>query len=443
MPRRRLPLLLLPLLLAETAQAFCGFYVASGGAKLYNHTSQVVLVRDGDRTVMTICSDVLGDPDRFALVVPVPTTLRREQVHVGDSAWVARLDAFSAPRLVEYRDGDPCPRPLAEIPVDNLSQAIATRAGIVASSDGLHFRGGRAEVVHVLAHFDVDEYEISILSADEDRALVPWLQRHGYRVPSPATPIIDAYRKQGMKFFVARVNISKRKSSGWTTLRPLQIAYESPRFMLPVRLGLTNANGPQDLFVYALTRRGRVEPVNYRTAWLPSDQDLPSYVRDAFPAFQTAMFDRLVGREGMGIVYAEHFWDAGWCDPCAAPAPQAADLRGLGVWWRGSGDPVYVTRLHARYDRASFPEDLMLQVTADRQPRQTKYLLHREARTIGTCPEATEYLRALEARHAREAATLAALTGWSPTRIAARMAADSTARPRQVAWWDSLWDASR
>ena len=33
---------------------------------------------------------------------------------------------------------------LREIPVDNLSQAIATKAGIVASSDGLHFRGGRS-----------------------------------------------------------------------------------------------------------------------------------------------------------------------------------------------------------------------------------------------------------------------------------------------------------
>lgn len=44
---------------------------------------------------------------------------------------------------------------LREIPVDNLSQAIATKAGIVASSDGLHFRGGRSGEVK----FQVDGVE--------------------------------------------------------------------------------------------------------------------------------------------------------------------------------------------------------------------------------------------------------------------------------------------
>ena len=95
--------------LPEAARAFCGFYVASGDAKLFNHRSQVALVRDGDRTVMTMASDYEGDPKEFALVVPVPVVLKRGQIHVGDSTLVAKLDAYSAPRLVEYNDPDPCP----------------------------------------------------------------------------------------------------------------------------------------------------------------------------------------------------------------------------------------------------------------------------------------------------------------------------------------------
>jgi hypothetical protein len=92
------------------ARAFCGFYVASGDAKLFNRASQVVLVRDGDRTVMTLANDFKGEPKEFALVVPVPTVLRQGQIHVGDPALVERIDAFTAPRLVEYFDPSPCAR---------------------------------------------------------------------------------------------------------------------------------------------------------------------------------------------------------------------------------------------------------------------------------------------------------------------------------------------
>ena len=87
---------------------FCGFYVAKADTKLFNHASQVVLVRDGDRTVMTMANDFKGEPKEFAVVIPVPTFLKREQIHVGEKALVDHLDAYSAPRLVEYFDENPC-----------------------------------------------------------------------------------------------------------------------------------------------------------------------------------------------------------------------------------------------------------------------------------------------------------------------------------------------
>ena len=92
------------------AAAFCGFYVAKADTKLFNQASQVVLVRDGDRTVMTMANDFKGELKEFAVVIPVPTFLKREQIHVGDKALVDHLDAYSAPRLVEYFDENPCDR---------------------------------------------------------------------------------------------------------------------------------------------------------------------------------------------------------------------------------------------------------------------------------------------------------------------------------------------
>ncbi len=93
------------------AWAFCGFYVAKADSKLYNKTSQVAIARSGDRTILTMANDYEGEVKDFAIVVPVPTVLKKEQVHVAEPTVLERLDAFSAPRLVEYFDADPCAVP--------------------------------------------------------------------------------------------------------------------------------------------------------------------------------------------------------------------------------------------------------------------------------------------------------------------------------------------
>ena len=104
------------LLAANSAQAFCGFYVAKADTKLFNKASKVVVARKGERTAVTMASDYQGDPKEFALVIPVPTVVTKEQIKVLESALVDHLDAYSAPRLVEYFDPDPCqPRTLSPV----------------------------------------------------------------------------------------------------------------------------------------------------------------------------------------------------------------------------------------------------------------------------------------------------------------------------------------
>jgi hypothetical protein len=428
--------------LPEAARAFCGFYVASGEAKLFNHRSQVALVRDGDRTVMTMASDYQGDPREFALVVPVPTVLKRGQIHVGDSSLVAKLDAYSAPRLVEYFDPDPCP-------VANRTWGAAKSlvAGAPSSvDDEVMVREERA--VRIEARYQVDEYDVLILSADDSTALLAWLKAHGYRVPMQASRVVESYLKQGMKFFVAKVDLGRRAAAGITTLRPLQIAYESPRFMLPVRLGMANADGPQELFVYAVTRTGRVEPANYRSLKLPESVDAPAFVKSDFSNVWRAAFDRMVQKNGMGVVYTEYAWDMTWCDPCPSPPLNRDEQRALGVWWLDEDNPtVFVTRLHARYDRASFPEDLVLQVTADRTNFQAKVVVRNEWRGEAKCENANAYVRSLPARREREAKSLADFTGWSVDRVRTRMGVstawlrpgESTTPYSSVEWWGKLW----
>jgi len=90
------------------AQAFCGFYVAKADASLFNKASEVVVARKGEQTAVTMASDYQGDLKEFALVIPVPTVVSKDQIKVLESTLVDHLDAYSAPRLVEYFDPDPC-----------------------------------------------------------------------------------------------------------------------------------------------------------------------------------------------------------------------------------------------------------------------------------------------------------------------------------------------
>ena len=82
-----------------------------------------------------------------------------------------------------------------------------------------------------------------------------------------------------------------------------------------------NADGPQELYVFTLTRKGRVETTNYRTTKLPTGMDLPVFIKGEFGDFYRAMFDQQVQKEDMRAVFLEYAWDMGWCDPvCCRPA---------------------------------------------------------------------------------------------------------------------------
>src|SRR6185369_4622770 len=92
----------------QNSFAFCGFYVAKAGVSLFNKTSQVILVRDGDKTTITMSSDFEGSVKDFAMVVPVPVVLQRDEIRTVSSTIFQTLDDYSAPRLSEYYDDNPC-----------------------------------------------------------------------------------------------------------------------------------------------------------------------------------------------------------------------------------------------------------------------------------------------------------------------------------------------
>jgi hypothetical protein len=448
--RLAVPLLFAVLALtALPAQAFCGFYVGKADSQLFNDASQVALVRDGERTVLTMSNDYQGPMSEFALVVPVPSVLQKDQIHIGNRQLLEHLDAYSAPRLVEYFDSDPCRM--------YYSMDAARGAAMQMKTAGAPSERPRSEAlgVTVEARYTVGEYDILILSAKESSGLETWLRENGYRIPARAAAALQPYIRQDMKFFVAKVNLEEQRAAGIQYLRPLQIAYESKKFMLPIRLGMANARGPQDMVVYALTRRGRVESVNYRTTRVPADVNVPEFVKGDFGRFYKATFAHALGQEGGKALFTEYSWDMGWCDPCAAQPLSRDELQQLGVFWLedggnalvppqrrpgglGQGVNVLLTRLHVRYDAEHFPEDLVFQETSDRSNFQARYILQHAFTGSMNCSAAEAYRAGLVERRGKEAQTLADLTGWAMADIRQKMGTDAPP-PTDPSWWKRLW----
>src|SRR5271170_987397 len=145
--------------LTVDAGAFCGFYVSGAGGQLTNNATQVVLMRDGTRTVLSMQNNYQGPPQDFAMVIPVPVVLQKENVKTLDRAVFDHVDALTAPRLVEYWEQDPCPKPM------NFGGLASLRGGGPGSGAGAPMPAAMAPppMVKIEAQFSVGEYDIVVL----------------------------------------------------------------------------------------------------------------------------------------------------------------------------------------------------------------------------------------------------------------------------------------
>ncbi len=341
------------------ARAFCGFFVGSSDGPLVNPATTVVLMRAGTRTVLSMRNDYQGPPEAFAIVIPVPVVLEASQVRTIPRDVLRRIDVLSAPRLVEYWEQDPCP----EYGDDQREGGTGTRAKGEEGAMGNPNAGrGREPAVKVEAQFDVDEYEIVILSATDSSALETWIAGHGYRIPAGAADTLRPYVAAGSKFFVARVDPRKVRFEGdHAVLSPLRFHYDSDAFTLPIRLGLLSAGTSQDLVVNILAPDQRYEAANYENVFIPTNVDVTDATRGRFDEMYAALFDATMAGKPHAVA-TEYAWSADSCDPCPGPTltPEDTDLLGARVSPKGASARGWVlTRLHMRYSRETLGDDLV------------------------------------------------------------------------------------
>jgi hypothetical protein len=413
-------------MVSHEATAFCGFYVSKADGTLKNKTSQVIIAHDGNHNVITMYNDFKGNLKDFAMVVPVPVVLQQKDIRVVNQQIFTTLNEYSQPRLVEYYDQNPCgPK------YDDYKSFGAP--GALNETVVIGYGARKKDLgVKIEAKYIVGEYDILILSAKESSGLETWLTQNGYKIPYGANEVLEPYIKSNLKFFVVKVNEEEKKKLPGNFLRPLQISFNSPRFMLPIRLGMANADGDQDMLVYAFSKKGRIECTNYRTVSLPTGKNIPLFIKNNFSGFYSNLFQHQWKMEGRAVTMLEYAWDVSpqnfmKCDPCVATAPSVQDLAQAGVWWinRNGGDPsntdedddnsysphVFFTRLHVRYNRKTFPQDLAFQETGNKENYQARYIITHPAEGGLDCAEGKKYLQDLKERRKDELEMLTYLTG--------------------------------
>ena len=347
----------LTFMLAPTeAQAFCGFYVSGADQEMFNNATMVVMMREGTKTVLSMRNNYEGPPEGFAMVIPVPQVLEEENVKVLKDEVFTRVDQLAAPRLVEYWERDPCYKPDVRVYEDDGDGAVLEGAMAPEEEPSEPELGVKIE-----AQFDVGEYNVVILSAKESNGLEKWLEQEKYNIPKGAAPVLKPYIEGGQYFFVAKVDPKKVTfKDGQAQLSPLRFHYDSKEFSLPVRLGLLNAKGHQDLLVHILAKKQRYEVANYKNVTIPTNILVKDHVRDRFAEFYATLLDRTL-EENPKAVITEYSWDASTCDPCPVPALRPDEIMSLGgdIIQEANQRGVVLTRLHARYTKDDLEEDLI------------------------------------------------------------------------------------
>lgn len=319
------------LLLAVTAAVACPTLAAGTPSELSYDVAQVAIVRVGTRTTFSVSVNPTGDPQDFALVLPVPEVLSEEDVRTLPDGVFAGLDISSAPLHVSdagcysYSYGSSC----------NQSWAATSPSSSGSTSLGVGVVGSWLE----------GDYLITVLTAEESAGLLEWLNTNGYQMPAAAESLLAEYIEAGQYFMAAKVAEGAQLADG-TSLPPLQVVYHSEVFSIPIRLATANSPGEQDLIIYAVTtaEAGAVGISNYpeftvpdRCVWQGSD----------FSEFYEAQFTEAWERMASAAWTVEYEAGADGANPSPGWIRTPPMLRELG--FRLDYREHYLTRIHVRY----------------------------------------------------------------------------------------------
>jgi len=320
------------LLSAAQASAFPGFLASKTKTDIKINSTQVVLMKKGNVTAVTVMSDYEGPLDPFAMVLVVPPDVAADHVTTLKREYVDRLDMISAPRFHEYWEQDPCDAGPVEQEWQRNMKADASSAFL----GGGDLPTGTQKVAKELS-LDVQakqkegEYSFTLLGKDE--SVGAWLKSKGYNAPAGAEQAVAPYVQAGMRVVVAQVDTKRIELVGGdrAQLSPIRFWTEQPYTSIPDRVGLVNSGGSkQELIVYVLDPEQRYESKNYKNLFPPTNVEVDFAVKERIGEFYVALQD-IIQQKNPSTFLSEYAWPSDGCgQPCATEPVQIAELLSLG-----------------------------------------------------------------------------------------------------------------
>lgn len=394
------------------AQAFPGVIAGKGDAQRVTNSTQVVLLKKNDHTVVTVWSDYEGRLDRFALVLPVPADVKLAAVKSLKRDAIDHLDEISAPRFHEFWEMDPCESGEAEQEWERNLEVKDSAVNFLGG--GLpDVSGGQKLPPEMLLdlepQFKDGEYTFALVP--KRQSVQAYLAKKGLTLPAGAAEALARYDAAGMQMLVAEVATSKVELAGAqrALLSPIRFATREP-YSIPSTLGLANSAGKQELIVYVLHPERRFEVANYPNAFPPTNVNVDFGVKERLGEFYAGVHDALSSKAPKTFL-VEYAWPT--IKHCGEPCPNAPmaihELMSLGVDILEADVPApernpkpaepseeeqaqlkaadkktrkrleeqrrevarrrgllernnyVITRLHHRYDRAALPQDIEVQ----------------------------------------------------------------------------------
>ncbi|HEX3775362.1 MAG TPA: DUF2330 domain-containing protein [Polyangiaceae bacterium] len=317
---------------AAEARAFPGFIASKKSTDVKIHSTQMVVMKKGNATAVSVMPDYEGPLEPFAIVLVVPSDVTADRVTTLKREYVDRVDQLSAPRFHEYWEQDPCdPGPVEQEWERNMKV------------DGAGFLGGgptpsSTQKVAKELSLDVEakkkegEYSFSVLGKDD--TVTAWLKAKGYTAPANADQTVAPYVQAGMHIVVAQVDPNRVELVGGdrAQLSPIRFWTEQPYDTIPDRVGLLNApeKDKQELFLYVLDPEQRYESKNYKDVFPPTNVEVDFSVKERIGEFYNALVD-IIEQKNPQSFLLEYAWPADGCgQPCATEPLQIAELLSLG-----------------------------------------------------------------------------------------------------------------
>ena len=331
MVHRAVGLVLFALIVAwsVSVRAFVGFYVVRGEGAPESRATTVVLLRDGGRTVVSVRAEYRGPAKDLALVLPVPASVSADDVRALRPDAFERIERVSAPRLVEFRERDPC----ATVAVRGSGPGGPVDTGMTPE-----------------ARLAPNPYDVVVLAPDDAAQLARWLRTRGYRPPDGLDAMVQSYVESGWRFLIARLDASNVSFvDGRAVLSPLRFHFRSDQVVLPIRFARGDRDRPHDLVIHVLARR-RMESANRDDVLVPTNLVALPPARQRLGEVYATILDRVFRRHPDALV-TEYAWDASDCDRCTAPlGPTDLTTFGTDAIPGTAPDDRVLTRLHAWID---------------------------------------------------------------------------------------------